>query len=238
MMDVLNSGKWSDHESTKKMLKEANRLWGSHGYKASANGKFHIEDLLPPDKGKLPSKEESPGDSTQQTSVGSQLKKDAQDKDISVMSQLQAEKGTRARRSFKAGLQPPEVIFVSLKDKTRRKDEMQDKAASYIESSHIILVNWDFYIYQSCKAEIIKSRKVDPSEEGLVDQVLHRAISQDLIQAVMGAKALTGSPQWDKGRIKRQLADEGLTTGSMRTAVTIKTRAYQELGSLLTKPGK
>lgn len=109
----------------------------------------------------------------------------------------------------------PDVKWVSVRDNTREKGDFEDRAARYIPEQNVILVNADFRVY----VDLIKHfTERYPSVSGIeetVTQTVQEWFSQQLMEAVLGVRALEGSPEWDEDAIGRSWSEEALTAAVM-----------------------
>jgi hypothetical protein len=106
----------------------------------------------------------------------------------------------------------PRVEWVS-QDKVAK-----DRAAHWAPQSNVILANADFRGFLDLEDRIVRSfcgDKPGLSVRTLVRDTVHKWISMSLVEAVMGARALTGRPDWMQDDVDRALSDEALTAVSM-----------------------
>jgi len=110
----------------------------------------------------------------------------------------------------------PSVRWVSVENGTRNpSDEMEDKAAIFLPESNMIQANRDFRVFRDM-TQLVADRWESADE--VLEQVkttVEEWFEQQLIEAVMGVRALQGSPQWGTTEIEAALSPEALTAAVM-----------------------
>jgi hypothetical protein len=105
----------------------------------------------------------------------------------------------------------PNRKWVSIKDGTRTKDDMEDKAAKYLAAQNLILINADFRVFTDMIAAWTKKYEHAPGAASVVQEVVREWFEQQLVEAVMGAKALRDSPEWTMDTLEKAWSQEALT---------------------------
>lgn len=108
----------------------------------------------------------------------------------------------------------PDVKWVSVADGTRvSDDELEDRAAMYIEADNKILANEDFRVFLDFIDEVGSRYSGAPATE--VKDLVQEWFEQQLIEAVLGVQTMKGSPAWDPNQLESALSPEALTTAVM-----------------------
>lgn len=108
----------------------------------------------------------------------------------------------------------PEVQWVSVSNGLRvSDDELEDRAAMYIEIENKILANEDFRVFLDFIDEVGSRYPGAPGNE--VKDLVQEWFEQQLIEAVLGIQTLKGSPVWDPDQLEIALSPEALTTAVM-----------------------
>ena len=110
----------------------------------------------------------------------------------------------------------PAVSWVSIQGGTRSEnDEMEDKAALYLPEQNLIQANRDFRVFKDMIDHTASRWESSDEVMEQVKQTVEEWFEQQLIEAVMGIKALQGSPQWGSTEIEQALTPEALTSAVM-----------------------
>lgn len=108
----------------------------------------------------------------------------------------------------------PEVQWVSVNNGLRvSDDELEDRAAMYIEIENKILANEDFRVFLDFIDEVGTRYPGAPANE--VKDLVQEWFEQQLIEAVLGVQTLKGSPVWNPDQLELALSPEALTTAVM-----------------------
>jgi hypothetical protein len=122
--------------------------------------------------------------------------------------------------SDKTGTDPfPVVKWVSRENGGRTEDdEMEDKAATFIDSQNTLLVNADFRVFKDMIARLCKDKDARPSAglRHVVEEVVHQWFEQALVETVIGVQQLRGSKEWGPEELQRALSPEALTSAVMQ----------------------
>lgn len=107
----------------------------------------------------------------------------------------------------------PQTIWVSVADGTRDPDDLVDRAARYIPTKNLIMINTDFAVFQNEIARWVDGAKAinKPVPTESIVQIVHKYVELALVDAVMGAMSLRYSQGWGTPAILAALSDEALT---------------------------
>lgn len=106
----------------------------------------------------------------------------------------------------------PETDWVSVKDGTREPTDIEDRAARYIRGRHVVLINADFRVFTDMITHFSRQYSSIPSAEAIIADVVKEWFEQQLVEAVMGVRAIEGSRLWPLDKIEAALSEEALTT--------------------------
>lgn len=109
----------------------------------------------------------------------------------------------------------PRTDWVSVKDETREQGDIEDRAARYIHGEHRLLINGDFRVFTDMITYFGKQYSSLPSAENVISDVVREWFEQQLVEAVMGVRAIEGSRLWPIDSIGMALSEEALTTAVM-----------------------
>ena len=118
--------------------------------------------------------------------------------------------GQRAR-----GSDLPEVFWVSVANKTRDPQFMEDVAAHYTPEAHLISINADFRIFNDLIDHLAKHHPHVPGGKATINKQVKREIESALIETVITFQSLSGSKEWPEARIAKALSEEALTAAVM-----------------------
>jgi hypothetical protein len=108
----------------------------------------------------------------------------------------------------------PDVQWVSVSNGLRvSDDELEDRAAMYIETENKILANEDFRVFLDFITEVGTRYPGAPGND--VKDLVQEWFEQQLIEAVLGVQTLKGSPVWNPDQLEQALSPEALTTAVM-----------------------
>lgn len=105
----------------------------------------------------------------------------------------------------------PDTFWVSLADGTREKDEMEDRAARYIPERHTLKINADFRVFADMEARWCEHYGHLPGANLVVQQTVREWFEQQLVEAVLSAKALEGSKHWTSADVEELWDEKALT---------------------------
>lgn len=131
----------------------------------------------------------------------------------------------------------PKVVWVSVGNKTRSEGgELEDKAALYHQSEHLIHMNSDFRVIKDLVQKAFEKGNYDqdPSVVGKVTEVVKGEVSIQVVETVMGVLTLAGSKEWDESAIAKALTTEALSAAVMQRSNILKT-VSRRLSAVLGK---
>ena len=134
----------------------------------------------------------------------------------------------------------PEVRWISeLRDPpTRTPDLLEDRGAKFMPDQNLLQINADFRVITDVVDRWCDFYGEVPGARPVVEEVVHEWFEQALIETVVGAQALRGSPQWTVDDLARLWSEEGLTSAVLqRYHIDINVRRVlgSKLGSLREK---
>lgn len=134
----------------------------------------------------------------------------------------------------------PEVRWVSEQHDppTRTPDLLEDRAAKYLPDQNLLQINADFRVFTDMIDRWCKLYGEVPGARSVVTDVVHEWFEQALVETVIGAQALQGSPQWTMEDIGRLWSEESLTAAVLQRYhidVNCKRALGAKLGSLREK---
>jgi uncharacterized membrane protein YgcG len=108
----------------------------------------------------------------------------------------------------------PDVRWVSISNGLRvSDDELEDRAAMFIETENQILANEDFRVFLDFIDEVGTRYPGAPAND--VKDLVQEWFEQQLIEAVLGVQTLKGSSGWNPDELELALSPEALTTAVM-----------------------
>jgi hypothetical protein len=129
----------------------------------------------------------------------------------------------------------PQVHWISVKDGTRTPDLLEDRAAKFMPDQNILQVNADFRVFTDMVERWSERYTETPGARDAIEQVVQEWYEQALIETVLGAQALQGSPQWTLEDVGRLWSEEGLTASVLQryhVEMNVKRTLGARLGSL------
>jgi hypothetical protein len=133
------------------------------------------------------------------------------------------------------GEQGPKTKWVSVTNGTRTPGDIEDRAAKYLPEEDLILINADFRVFNDMIERWVELYRGLPSAGDTIREVAREWFEQQLVEAVVGAKALKGSPEWAGTTIADLWSQEALTAVVMpryHVDASIKRTLGSRLGSL------
>jgi hypothetical protein len=112
------------------------------------------------------------------------------------------------------------VKWISLAENTRGADQLEDRAAHYVQESNLILANADFRGFQ--RVMEVLAREYPHAAPADIKRTVQSWTGLQLTEAVMGIRSLQGSPEWSSGDdLASALSEEALTTTVMSRYATL-----------------
>jgi hypothetical protein len=109
----------------------------------------------------------------------------------------------------------PITNWHSVEDGTRDPGDMEDRAARYLFGEHRLMINADFRVFTDLVDYFCKQYSNIPGVKAVVTDTVHEWFEQQLVEAVMGIRAIEGSKLWDNDQITSALSEEALTTAAI-----------------------
>ena len=130
------------------------------------------------------------------------------------------------------GFTDPQVRWVSVRDKTRTTDFLEDRAAKYLPQDNTIQANADFRVFTDMIARWRKFYSHVASAEPVVESVVKEWFQQQLVETVLGALALRRSGNWSEQEVE-ELWSETALTSAVLPRYHVDERIKRSLGSKL-----
>jgi histidine kinase/DNA gyrase B/HSP90-like ATPase len=151
---------------------------------------------------------------------------------------LAAALGGRKRRPSRARrpLEPPHVAWVTKADGTRAPDFMEDRAAHWFADQNALHINGDFRSFTSMIEYWCRQYGVEPDAPHpvIIDQV-REWCEQQLLEVVLGARALEDEQRWTPDDLAAALSEEALTAVALQryhVLISVKRGLGAKLGKL------
>lgn len=112
----------------------------------------------------------------------------------------------------------PRVHWISVAEGTREPGEIEDKAAQYVESRHVLKINADFRVFTDMVDHWI-GLYADEGMHALRDTVrdsVHGWYEQMLTETIIGLQALRGNREWPVDKLQCAWSEEALTATVMQ----------------------
>ena len=216
MQEIASKANSSDHgKSIRERLNKILPLYITSRYKPNSSGELQIDDL------------NSHGRLLAARNGNNQRNNEATGNKIKGSSTIRSPDGppggiysTHLKQNGQPGRHAkpdlfPEVNWVSIHDGTRPPGDMEDKAASYMESQNILFINADFrgfndmidYFISLYEKEFGKTSGIDK----IVRESVHSWFEQALVETILGLQALQGSKEWPIKELQEAWSETALT---------------------------
>ena len=132
----------------------------------------------------------------------------------------------------------PIVQWISVKDGTRTTELLEDRGAKYLADQNILQINADFRVFTDMIDRWCQRYPDVPGAADVVRQTVQEWFEQALVETVVGAQSLQGSPHWTIEDIGKLWSEEALTTAVLQryhVDVNVKRSLGTRLGSLKEK---
>jgi hypothetical protein len=129
----------------------------------------------------------------------------------------------------------PVVQWISVQDGTRTTELLEDRAAKYLADQNILQINADFRVFNDMINRWCARYPSVPGADEVVRQTVHEWFEQALVETVVGAQTLQGSPYWTIEDIGKLWSEESLTTAVLQRYhidVNVRRSLGSKLGSL------
>jgi hypothetical protein len=112
-------------------------------------------------------------------------------------------------------LQEPETEWRFEADGTREDGYLEDRAAEYLPELHRIYINGDFRVFTDMIDHLNGLYEGIDRADVVIREAVHEWFEQQLIETVMGTRALQGSRLWDDRDVQAAWSREALTAAVM-----------------------
>jgi hypothetical protein len=132
----------------------------------------------------------------------------------------------------------PEVQWISVLDGTRTRDLLEDRAAKYLADQNILQINADFRVFTDMIDRWVGRYAEVPGAQEVIRQTVQEWFEQALVETIVGAQALQGSPQWTIEDIAHLWSEEALTAAALQRYhidINVKRSLGTRLGSIKEK---
>jgi hypothetical protein len=129
----------------------------------------------------------------------------------------------------------PNVKWISGEDGTRTAHDLEDRAARFLLAQNQLLINADFRVFTDMVERWNHSYAHIPGARATVSEVVHEWFQQQLMEAVMSARALKSTGKWSFEELESLWSEEALTAAVLprwHIDQSIKRNLGQRLGSL------
>jgi hypothetical protein len=130
------------------------------------------------------------------------------------------------------GFADPKVIWVSVRDNTRTREFLEDRAAKYLPQANTIQANADFRVFTDMVARWKNFYDHLPSAEPVIEAVVKEWFQQQLVETVLGALALRKSGNWSEQEVEALWSEDALTAAVL-PRYHVDERIKRSLGSKL-----
>lgn len=126
----------------------------------------------------------------------------------------------------------PLVHWVSLEDHTREPGDIEDRAARYVPEQNALLINADFRVFCDMVEYWWKPFDRRAEVRPVIVDAVRGWFEQELVETVLGVKALEASKEWSRDNIRSALSEEALTAAVM-PRYHVNNSVKRELGTKL-----
>lgn len=109
----------------------------------------------------------------------------------------------------------PKVTWVSAVDRTRGPDDLEDRAAEYLEKDNLIRANADFQGFLDVITFFCDQYSEVSGAEAIIKNEVQEVFEQQLVEVVAGALSFKNRPRWTPEQFKHSVSEEALTTACM-----------------------
>jgi len=134
----------------------------------------------------------------------------------------------------------PEVRWISERHDppTRTPDLLEDRAAKYLPDQNLLQINANFRVITDMIDRWCDLYGEVPGARPVVEEVVQEWFEQALVETVIGAQSLKGSPHWTLDDLAKLWSEEGLTSSILpryHVDVNVRRTLGSKLGSLRDK---
>lgn len=144
-----------------------------------------------------------------------------------------ADEGEDAAGEDEAVVELPEVMWVSVRDRTRAPGDLEDQAARYHAERHELTINADFRVFADMASRWERQYQGAPGARGAIGALVREWFEQTLVEVVLSARGFGRSPHWDRDELAELLSPAALTAAVLPRQLVdaqIKKRLAQKLG--------
>jgi hypothetical protein len=127
----------------------------------------------------------------------------------------------------------PEVLWISAEDGTRPPGDLEDLAARWERGTNTLTINADFRSYKDLEADAMEEFDATHGADVLVVAGVREVYAQQLVEAVVHARALEGSGRWSRDRVDSELLTPGALTAVVGNRVLLWLDLRKRLGQRL-----
>jgi hypothetical protein len=128
----------------------------------------------------------------------------------------------------------PKLEWISFEEGTRAKDEIVDRAATFLSEANLIKANQDFVGFKDIIDFMMKEFGDKPGAEEIIPSEVRKVFEHQLIDTVTGALSLKGRAQWTHADIAKAFSEEALTT-AVSGRYFVMTQLIREIKNKLGK---
>jgi hypothetical protein len=110
----------------------------------------------------------------------------------------------------------PQTRWISLRDGTRPADQLDDRAAQFLPEQNTLIINADFRIFTDMVERWARQHDSVPGAREVIEETVREWFEQALVETVVGAQGLQGSPCWTAADINMLWSEEGLTAAVLQ----------------------
>jgi hypothetical protein len=125
----------------------------------------------------------------------------------------------------------PEVKWISVKDGTRERDELEDRAGKFLIDQNVLLINADFRVFTDMISKFVKDYG-GTSALKTVEDAVRAWFEQALVETVIGIQAMRNSKEWTIQDVESALSEWALSAAVM-PRYHVHNAVKRELGSKL-----
>lgn len=129
----------------------------------------------------------------------------------------------------------PRTQWVSLEDGTRVAPDLNDRAAKFLLQQNLLIINTDFRVFTDMVDRWSVAYSHVPGAVMTVKEVVHEWFEQQLVEAVMSARALKSTGKWSLEELESLWSESALTAAVLprwHIDQSIKRNLGVRLGSL------
>lgn len=129
----------------------------------------------------------------------------------------------------------PRTQWVSIEDGTRVALDLQNRAAKFLLQQNLLMINADFRVFTDMVDRWTDAYRNVPGARMSVKEVVHEWFEQQLVEAVMSARALKSTGKWSLEELESLWSESALTAAVLprwHIDQSIKRNLGVRLGSL------